>query len=76
MTRLMAIPLRPMAAGCLMYLAVTGMRGALPAGLPEALSFAVLIATGAAVYPVALFVVSRGLAMEMIGMFRRAAPAA
>jgi len=72
-TRLLLLaPVQPIAAGVIMMGAVTGTRLLLPQGLPEIVVFAALVAIGAASYGGALFVLFRGLAMEVLQIFRRA----
>jgi O-antigen/teichoic acid export membrane protein len=69
---LMLAPVQPIAAGLIMMAAVTAVRMALPQTLPEIVIFVVLVVTGAAIYGGVLFVLFRGLAMEMLQVIRRA----
>src|ERR1700722_69831 len=73
---LLLAPLQPIAAGVIMMAAVTALRLVLPATLPEIVIFVVLVVTGAATYGGVLFVLFRGLAMEMLRVIRRAPSAA
>jgi len=63
---------RPMAAGAVMIFAVVLARVLLPKAVPEIIIFAVLVTVGAATYGAALFLLFRGLAMEMLRVFHRA----
>jgi O-antigen/teichoic acid export membrane protein len=75
--RLLLAPAQPFAAGVVMMGAVMAVRLVLPPALPELLGFAVLVAVGAVTYGGILFVLFRGLAMEVVQIFRRApSPAA
>jgi O-antigen/teichoic acid export membrane protein len=69
---LMLAPVQPIVAGVIMMGAVMAIRNLLPQTLPEIVGFAVLVAAGAATYGGVLLVLFRGLAMEMLQVFRRA----
>ena len=70
--RLLLAPVQPIAAGVIMMGAVAGTRLLLPQTLPELVTFGILVAVGAATYGGVLFVLFRGLAMEVLQIFRRA----
>jgi O-antigen/teichoic acid export membrane protein len=75
--RLLLAPIQPIAAGIVMIGVVTATRLLLPRTIPEPIVLAVLVATGAMTYGGALWILFRGLAMEVLQIFRRAAsPAA
>jgi len=70
--RLLLAPVQPIAAGVIMMGAVSATRLLLPQTLPEPVVFAALVAVGAATYGGVLFMLFRGLAMEVLQIFRRA----
>jgi hypothetical protein len=70
--RLLLAPVQPVAAGIIMIGAVMATRLLLPPALPELVIFAILVVVGAATYGGALFMLFRGLAMEILQVFRRA----
>jgi O-antigen/teichoic acid export membrane protein len=70
--RLLLAPVQPIAAGVLMMVAVAAVRLVLPQTLPELVVFAALVAVGAATYGGVLVILFRGLAMEVLQIFRRA----
>lgn len=72
MRLLMMAPLRPVAAGIIMMVMVSVARLALPPTLPEYVEFAALVAVGAVTYSCVLIVMFRGLALEIMHIFRRA----
>ncbi len=70
--RLLLAPVQPIAAGIIMMGAVMATRVLLAPAVPELVTLAVLVMVGAATYGVVLFMLFRGLAMEMVQIFRRA----
>jgi len=70
--RLLLAPLQPIVAGVIMMSVVAAARPLLPRALPEILIFASLAAIGAATYGGIMLVLFRGLATEMLQIFRRA----
>jgi O-antigen/teichoic acid export membrane protein len=70
--RLLLAPVQPIAAGAIMMGAVMATRQLLPPTLPELGVLAILAIVGATTYSCVLFVLFRGLAMEMLKIFRRA----
>lgn len=70
--RLLLAPVQPVAAGLIMMGAVTAARLLVPKDLPEVAVLATLTAVGAATYGGVLFILFRGLAMEVLQIFRRA----
>ncbi len=62
-------PLQPIVAGAVMAGAVTAVRLLLPGTLPEMVRTALLVVTGAVVYPAMLLVAFRPLAAELRGVF-------
>ena len=62
-------PVAPMVAGAVMATAVTAVRLLLPPELPELVRVALLIVTGAAVYPAVLLLAFRPLALELRSVF-------
>jgi teichuronic acid exporter len=70
--RLLMAPIQPIAAGVIMMGAVAAVRAALPHTMPELVVFAALVAVGAATYGGILLILFRGLAMEVLQIFRRA----
>ncbi len=76
-TRLLLLaPVQPIIAGCIMMGAVATTRPLLSDTLPEAVSFAILVMVGATTYGGVLLLLFRGLAMEVLKIFRRPASAA
>jgi O-antigen/teichoic acid export membrane protein len=74
----LAIPLRPVAAGIVMLAAVWGLRPYIPGGAPEAVRVAMLAAAGAATYGAVMILAFPTLALEIVALFarKRATPAA
>jgi teichuronic acid exporter len=77
-TAVLTIPLRPIAAGIVMLVAVWQLRPYLSDSAPEAVRLAILVAAGAATYGVVMILAFRPLVLEIVSLFVRkpAAPAA
>jgi O-antigen/teichoic acid export membrane protein len=70
-TAVLEIPLRPMAAGIVMLLAVWQLRPYLPESLPEVARVAILVAAGAATYGAVMILAFRTLVLEIVSLFVR-----
>ena len=67
----LAIPLRPMAAGIVMLVAVWQLRPYLPESLPEVVRVGILVAAGAATYGAVMILAFRPLVLEIVSLFVR-----
>jgi teichuronic acid exporter len=72
MRLLLLAPIQPIVAGLVMTATVTAARPLLPQTLPELVVFLALAAIGAMTYGGVLLILFRGLAMEVLQIFRRA----
>jgi len=68
---LLATPLRPMAAGIVMLLAVAGLRTYLPPGMSDVVRGLILVAAGAATYGTVMAVAFRPLVLEIVALVFR-----
>lgn len=71
LSAILAAPIQPIVAGIVMVAAVTAVRLAVPDDWPELLRIALLIGTGAIVYPLVMLIAFRGVVVELRGLLAR-----